>query len=142
MIDFLNENLIFVGVIISILCGIELWFLIFRFDRYLSFLRSKFYLSFFVKEPESRTVAIAGGLMGFVVGLTIIGVTLGLLSKAFWMAVIFVTLINFLGTLVRHKWRKWKTRERPLIKNPDLKNPARRQNKARSMKKVSRSKST
>ena len=108
MVDFLNQNPIIIGVFFIVLFGIELWILIFRYDRFLAFLRRKPYASLFFSTPESRLVAISATLMFFVTGLAITAVELGIFSRRFWFAILAVSLINFLGMLVRHKWQKWR----------------------------------
>jgi hypothetical protein len=108
VIDFLNENPLILGMILTILFGIELWFLTFRYDRYCSFMRRTPIVKFLFREPESRILAISATLLFFVIGTAIVGKELGVFPVAFWAAVLSVSVINFLGTLAHHWWRKLK----------------------------------
>lgn len=111
MVDFLNENPIIIGITFTVLFGFELWVLVFRYDRFLKFIRRKQYLSLFIAAPESRTVAISATLMFFVAGLAIIGTELGIFSRRFWFAALAVCVLNCFGLLARYKWQKWRNRK-------------------------------
>jgi hypothetical protein len=106
--DFLNENQFIVGMILSILSGIELWFLTFHYESYCSFIRRTPIVKFLFREPESRILTISATLLFFVFGTAIVGKELGVFPVAFWAAVLSVAVINFFGTLAHYWWRKLK----------------------------------
>lgn len=115
MLDLFYQTPTLSGSLLVTTAGIELGFLLFRFEQYRAFFRRHRWVHLLFQESESRPVLISSALLFLVVGLALVGAEARWLSKTFWITACALAFINFVFWLAYDKRRKIKQ----LDKKPD-----------------------
>lgn len=108
MADFLNKHPALLGVIIVLITSVELWFVIFRYERLQKFLKRHWLLRIIQGQAQSKSAEIAGLTLFLVIGLILLDSAIHLLPKMFWAAALLVAFSSFVGLSVRDKWKEHK----------------------------------
>lgn len=108
MLEIFYQTPTFSGSLLAATAGIELGFLVFRFEQCRTFFRRHRWAHLLFQESESRPVLISSSILFLTMGLALVGAEARWLSKTFWITACALAFINFVAWLVRDKRRKVK----------------------------------